>query len=74
MLAGEKYADSIRTFFVLLSQAVFFPPRIPAKLITPLSSQITVMPSSSLYCSSSNPKNFSPFFECLISKFPSILS
>ena len=46
-IAGEKYADSIKTFFVLSSQAVFFPPRIPARLITPLSSQITTISSSS---------------------------
>ena len=72
--SGIKYADSIRIFLVFSSQDEFNPPITPAKLIIFFSSQITIISLSKVYSFSSNPTNFSPFFEFLIVIFPSILS
>ena len=62
---GKKYADSNKIFLVSSSVDVVTPPIIPPNPRTPLLSEMTHIPLSSLYFLLSNASKFSPILEFL---------
>ena len=65
VIAGSKYADSIKIFFVFNSVPDLIPPIIPPKPRAPSSSDITHIFSFNIYVLLSRALRDSPFIEFL---------